>query len=407
MNKVLKKKEDESKLEYFKRITDNRKEYDLDYSEWSSLILGEQRYGSENSRKMFYMVEKLLSQLNEDNIKAMPKNKIEEITELIGELDIKKQETKNKLNKLGKIKRDFIKTIEIANDIKDCLKEYTEIPLLNYQKIDDTMSENSMIVVVSDWHVGYVIRDYRGNSYNYEIAKTRLNKLLAEVEKYINLYNIAKVRVVHCGDHIENTYMRENQSYECEFNLSQQIPMASKLLYSFITKISEINDGINVDVVSVGGNHNRMTSNKDANLEGDNANVIIVDNLKTYVEIAENKRIEILDVDFKDDSSVFNINEMRVKVIHGDNRVSDKKKLYDGEATMDDSKYDLILRGHDHNFNISSQNNGGYVITTGCLFGYNPYSTKKMSCTTNASQTIIVTHKSKIECIKDVNLQIK
>ena len=49
----LKKKEGESKLAYYKRITDNKKEYDLDYAEWAGLIIGERLYSSENSRKGF------------------------------------------------------------------------------------------------------------------------------------------------------------------------------------------------------------------------------------------------------------------------------------------------------------------------------------------------------------------
>lgn len=398
----LKRKDDENLLSYYKRITDNRKEYDLDYALWSELILGEARYGSENSRKMFYMVEKLLSKLDEEQINSMPKNKIEEITELIGELDIKKQETKNKINKLNKIKRGFIKTIEIANDIKDCLIENTEIPELNYERIKDT-SNNKLIVQIQDWHIGYIINNYKGNYYNYEIAKKRLSKLLSEIKNTCDLYNIYDVTVVHCGDHIENTYMRENQSYECEFDLSHQIPYASKLLFSFISEITKMDK--NVDVFSVGGNHNRMTSNKDSNIEGDNANVIIVDNLKTFVELSENKRIKVFDTDFKDDSCVFEINGMNIKAIHGDNRITDKKKMFDAESTMDSIDYKIILRGHDHNFNVQTQSNGGYTITGGCLFGYNPYSVKRMSCKTGASQTLIVLNKNDIECIKNVNLQ--
>jgi len=399
----LKRKENESKLSYFKRITDNKNEYDLDYSEWGELIVGEKKYSSENCRKAYYMIKPLLAQLDLEEINKLPKNKIEEVTELIGELDVKKLEVRNKTNQLNKIKRNFVKTIEISNDLKQCmLDNYKDFPKFEYESITD-LSNNKLIVQVSDWHVGYVINGYKGNYYNYEIAKKRLNKLLMEIDKTCNTYDINSVVVVNCGDAIENLYMRQNQSYECEFDLSHQIANASKLLYSFITAISSKEK--NVEVYSVGGNHSRLSS-KDANIEGDNANVIINENLKTFVEISENKRIHINDIDYIDDSAYFEINGMNVKVIHGDNRVSDKKKLFDSESSMDNTEYKLILRGHDHNFNITSQNNGGYVVTSGSLFGYNPYSVKKMSCTTNASQTLIVVNENDIECIKDINLQI-
>lgn len=405
MKEELKRKENETKLQYFKRITDNRKELDIDYAEWSSAILGEERYGSENSRKMFYMVEKLLKQIDEEQVNKIPSSKLDEVKDLIGELDIKKQEVKNKTNALSKIKRDFVKTIEISNDIKECLIEHTEIPKIEGNRIE-LYNDNKLIVHCGDWHVGYVINGYKGNYYNYEIAKKRLGKLKEEVRKTCELYNINKIILVHCGDQIENVYMRQNQSYECEFNLSQQIPMASKLLFSFANDLSQLDEGKDVDILSVGGNHNRMTSNKDANIEGDNANVIIVQNLKDFIELSNNNRLKVIDIDFLDDSGEFEVNGLNVKVIHGDNRVRDKKKMFDSESTIENTKYDLYLRGHDHNFNITSQNNGGYVITCGSLFGFNPYSVKKMSCNTNASQTLIVIGKNEIEEIKDVNLQI-
>ena len=92
--------------------------------------------------------------------------------------------------------------------------------------------------------------------------------------------------------------------------------------------------------------------------------------------------------------------------MHGDNRPTNDKKLFDGEASSHNTEYKAILRGHFHNFNVTSQNSNGYVITCSSLFGYNPYSMKKMLCNTYASQTLIVVNKNDIETIKNVNLQI-
>lgn len=405
MREELKKRENENLLSFYKRITDNKTEYDLDYSEWGELLLGEKKYSSENCRKAFYILKPILEKLSEEEIKTMPKNKIEEITDLIGELDVKKQEVRNKTNKLNRIKRDFVKSIEIANDIKESLIENTEIPSLNYDKIIiDENCNNKLIVQISDWHLGYYIPDYKGNSYNIHIAKKRIEKLLSEVNKTINQYDIKEVVVANCGDMIEQVSMRGNQSYECELDLSHQISMASKLIYSFLVSITEME--VNVTYCSVGGNHMRIVGNKDHCIEGDSCNVIIHENIKDFVELSKNKRVSILECDYKDDSSVFEINGMNVKVVHGDNKPFKDKQLIDGESSVDKTDYKLILRGHFHNFNMSYQNNNSYVITGGCLFGYNTYSTKRMQCKTNACQTLIVVGKDDIECIKNINLQI-
>ena len=391
------RRENESLLGYYKRITENRKELDIDYSEWAKLISGKD-YSSENGRKMYYCVKPMLDTLEEEYLQQIPKNKMEEIKEELGELFVVKQEVKNKTNRLNKIKRDFVKSIEISNDIKEYIKEDIEnIELFNLERIHNE-SENKLIVHCGDWHIGYVINGYKGNHYNYEIAKARLQKLLYEIEKTCKIYNITDVIVINCGDITEGIGMRQNQSYECEFNMNEQISKSIKLLYEFITSISKMN--YNVDLITVGGNHQRGQGSKDANIEGDNNNIVIKEQIETLIEVSGNNRIRVLDVDYKDDSCYFDVFNTRILAIHGDNRVADAKKLFDSENV------DLILRGHWHNYNVSSQNNNGKVITCGCLFGYNPYSVKKMACTTGASQNLIVISKDGIESIKDVDLQI-
>ena len=54
----LKRNENESLLGYYKRLVDNRKEYDLDYSELGEIILGESKYSSDNVRKAVYLLKR-------------------------------------------------------------------------------------------------------------------------------------------------------------------------------------------------------------------------------------------------------------------------------------------------------------------------------------------------------------
>ena len=349
-----------------------------------------------------YSVYKYLQEEQINNKKS--NSMLDEVRKAIGELDIKKQEVRTKTNQLNKIKRNFIKSIEIANDIKECLIENTEIPKLNYRK-DLEISDNKLIVQISDWHVGYCINNYKGNSYNYEIAKKRLSKLLEEIKKTCKLYNINYVVIANCGDIIEHVSMRNtNQAFECEFNLGQQISHAIKLLFSFIKEIADM--GNKVEYYSCTSNHARLNGMKEMNIEGDDADVIIRDSLESLFELYGNKNIHINKTDYKDGTSEFELNGMMFKVMHGDNRPMNDKKLFDGETSSHNTKYKAILRGHFHNFNVTSQNSNGYVITSSCLFGYNSYSMKKMLCNTNASQTLIVVNENDIETIKNVNLQI-
>ena len=56
---MVKRGENESLLNYFNRITRNRKELDLSYEQWQELLIGENKYSSENCRKAYYIVNPL------------------------------------------------------------------------------------------------------------------------------------------------------------------------------------------------------------------------------------------------------------------------------------------------------------------------------------------------------------
>lgn len=343
-------------------------------------------------------------EMKEKELNYSKSSNLDMIINEIGELEAKKQIVRNETSQLKKFKKDFIKAKQISDDISqqiiDSMKDVIQ-DCSDYERYN-SYNDNMMIICVSDWHIGYVINNFKDNNYNYDIAKERLEKLLEEVKKEIDRYNITEATIVNCGDIIENAYMRENQSYECEFNLSEQIAKAIRLFWWFISKISE---WCNVNVITVGGNHSRATTLKTANIEGDNSNIIIKDQLELLTEVSNNKRITISDIDYIDDSGVFEWCNKKYKVLHGDNRMTDRKKLYDSECSMDNCRYEAIIMGHYHNFNVVSQNNGAKVITCGCLFGYNPYSVKKMGATTNASQEILILNEDGVDIIKDVNLQ--
>ena len=329
-------------------------------------------------------------------------NGLNEIREELGELELTKREIKRKNSKLNKLSNKLSQSVEIAEDLKHYLqKDIQNIKKLPFERLP-TNGGYKLLVCISDWHIGYIIKNYKGNNYNYEIAKKRLSKYLSEIKTTCLRYNITDVTVCQLGDITENAYMRETQqAFECEFNMSEQVSKAIKLLYEFITSISEF---ANIDLISLGGNHSRI-SNKANNIEGDNFNIIIVEQLKMLVNAADNKRIKILDIDYVSDSHKFRINGLTIKCFHGDKSPKENKKLFDTETSLEGEKIDLIIRGHFHNFSIESQNNNGVVITCGCLFGYNIYSNNTVRSNSNASQCMVVIGNNEIESIKNVNLQ--
>ena len=162
----------------------------------------------------------------------------------------------------------------------------------------------------------------------------------------------------------------------------------------------------NVVYTSIPGNHDRSGGDAKANLKGDNADIIIARQIRKYNEIAslgEKTRLTVIENDPFEDEVFLEVNGTKHKFIHGDGKFKNGDKLIKSEMSMDDDSYTL-WRGHYHNFNMASENNGRYIITSGCLSGYNDYS-RGFGCQTNASQTIGIIGDGAIEVIKDVQLQ--
>lgn len=406
MEDRLKRKENETLFDYYKRITLNKKEYDEDYVEWGNLILGDNNnYSSENLRKAFYFVEKMFKKLDNEKIEEIDDDDLlSKVKDIIGELDIKKQEVRNKTNKLNKIKKEFVKSIEITNDLKQYMEDNdftVNIPEYCNIELEDINEEYTMILNISDLHIGCIINNCRGNSYNYEIAKRRIDKLINECYKYIEMYNIKKIYLVNTGDSIEHVAMRKNQYQYCEFSQSVQINKAIDLIYYLIVSLCKY---CYVEYDSIAGNHDRSNGDSSSNYDGDNADNIITTQLIRYTEISGNKRAKIIDRDYKDKEIIKNINGLKCKFIHGDvQNTKDGKTLLKNEMSMNNEFYDILFQGHWHNFKLESENNGRYVITTGCLSGYNDFS-KRFGCSTVASQTIAIIGDKEIELIKDVKL---
>lgn len=346
--------------------------------------------------KMFY--DEVFSKLNNES-----KTSLDEIRDLIGEQYLLKRQLQNENREINKVKRDFVKSISIAEDVIRFFKndgfriDISEIP--SREKNTD-MQKNIMVCVVGDWHIGYKIVNCKGNYFNWNVANDRLNKYLDECYKLIELYKVDTVYVINVGDMIEGCYMRQTQSQYCEFLQGEQIARFTTLMFRFLHELS-----LKADVIydAIAGNHDRYNGDKTQNLDGDNLNSTTTPILKYMFGLVENKHVIIKNREYSDKEIVLNINGLIGKFVHGHDHTKDDKNKIKNEMSMDNCFYDFYVEGHWHNFRCLSENNGRYLITNGCLSGYNDYSTA-FGCATNASQTIMIIGQNKIELIKDVQL---
>lgn len=418
MDKRYERKENEDDVPYGMRLVEIKKEERPDDLDWQDILdlTGLNIKNKDSLRKAQdtelgglavhkYYQKKILELLEDKNKNNNQETtQFDKIRESISELDIKKRENQLVNNQLNKLKRELIKPMAIAEEMKQfyidkSMKIY--IPEYCYEESNDT-SEYEMILHITDWHIGALIIDCISNNYNWNIANDRINQLIEKCYKYIEMYDIKKVHVINTGDMIEHLTMRRTQNQYCEFLQSEQINKAIELIYRLLVALNKY---CYVEYDSIYGNHDRMAGEYKANYDGDNADIVIREQIHRYVEISGNKKIKTNVRKATDNEIIKDICGFKCKFVHGDFNVQkDNKTVLRNDMSMNNEQYDLYFKGHLHNFQLEAENNGRYIITTGCLSGYNDFS-KRFGCSTKASQTIVILGQNRqLEMIKDVQL---
>lgn len=359
---------------------------------------------NENYRMMIREYQRSIGELQEKDKYAdhVATGKLECIKQLTGDLYYSKQENRKELLKISKEKRDLTTVGITVEEIRDVFLDDINWSIPHYvYDPKKSSSKNKMLVTLSDLHIGVVVNNCNGNYYNYEIAQKRLALYIKEILDYCKLYNITEVYVCGLGDYLEHLYMRSNQSQDCEFNLAAQIKNASKIIISFLVSLSEY---VNVTYEGIGGNHDRMNGDKKANFDDDNANIIINDNIKNFIEQTQAEKLILVNNDEFAKEIILEINGNKIKLIHGDDEGTSSGKLQQ-HISSDNEFYNLIIQGHLHHYKIHSENFGRNYMFVGCLMGRNTYS-KKMKCSTNASQGIVIFREDGKYIPINVDLQI-
>lgn len=320
------------------------------------------------------------------HVDLVKNNKLESLNNLLGELYSEKRDNQLVLAEINKFKRDFHLSKVVAEEIVKEFKNF-KIELPQHSNTYYTSYKNSAIVTLTDLHIGEVIKNVYGNSYNYEIAQKRMRAYAQKVITHCKAFNISKVFVAGLGDFVEHLYMRAKQSRHAEFGLAQQILKASELIIEFLITLA---DKVQVEYCGIAGNHDRLQGDKDINFDEDNANVIINYNIKTAIQFID-KPNKLKFIDIEDGATEMNIetNGRKIKLVHGHLDNGNKKDKMKGYISMQNDFFDCLVYGHLHHYHVEDSDHGRLAIGVGCMSGRNDYG-KHFSAATNASQMMLI-----------------
>lgn len=262
------------------------------------------------------------------------------------------------------IKDDYRKIVRferLEDIITSAIKKLKPLPQYDIQPI--TQSKNKVgVLQLSDWHYGLSF-SHLLNEFNPDEASQRVNRIISKTIEIVQKEDLSKVYVFIQGDlisgNIHNILRLQNQE-----DLIDQILNVSEILAFELNILSCYCD---LNIVLVGGNHERVTPQKEDNLSRENYIKIVEWCLRERLK--NNTRIDILH--HRDyDSCYLQIYNFHIGIIHGD---KDKQ----GTAPSNLNKiygvnFDFIFTAHEHHIGYTDN---GYcrVIANGSLCGTDVY----------------------------------
>ena len=370
MDEKWMQRKNENRIDYIKRITNLRTEYGMSYSEWCYLITGGADYSEDNSRKAYYVVEKMLPlisyQLELDEAKVKRYNDLHsKEVQIQKERERQKDERRAYTNLVKSQARweQILETLEIG------LREADTSKFLDNVVKYEIEEENEAVLMLSDTHIGMTINNAL-NVYNKEVCIKRFNKLVEQVLKNCKKNSVKRLNVIIAGDIIEGIINTSGRVTQNE-NVVEQIFTASELVTETLVRLSLSIPQIRV--WNTNGNHARMSKDTKESLNGESFETIIYEYVKMRIEILKQRdkigwNIKFNENDYPDIAVVEIENcDKLVVASHGTKDRSIKNNLSRINQFLD-IKADYYLMGHVHH---SAHEYNCY--TNGCLSGSNEY----------------------------------
>lgn len=275
---------------------------------------------------------------------------------------------------------------EVMDIIEERLDEFARVEFAPHPTpIVD--GEDSMIVCLSDLHIGQCFSSYFGE-FNSDIAKERLQKYMNEIFKIAKSNNIKNVYACMLGDNISNSLHKTIEVSNKE-NVIDQLKLSIEYITSFCYELTKHFE--NVYLASASGNHSRLQA-KDLAQHSERLDAFIAWDVCRTLKDQENFH-SLLDCSVDDGIAMIDIEGKSYLLVHGDfDSVS--KQGYMKLADMVESFPEYILCGHRHFCSYSQE---ARFIQSGSLAGSGCDYTVEKRLKGKASQMVCICDKTGVK----------
>lgn len=273
----MERKNNETYLSYVKRITNACADKTISYEEWGNLLLGDENtYSSENLRKSFYVISKLLNKLDEDVCNS--EDTLQQLEELKNEIYKERCKLSDANREKNKYLREQSRTEIIIEEMKNVVDNMKHF---NYNKCTYKYGSNlEASLLISDLHYGLTVDNIK-NFYDETICEERLNQLRDKTIERCTAHKVDTLNVCILGDDISGL-IHFSTIAENNRDVITQCIEVSELLSNFILQLNEKIP--NVKVFTTYGNHSRCWQGKANGSNKENYERIVAEFLKTRLK---------------------------------------------------------------------------------------------------------------------------
>lgn len=383
----MERKENETYISYIKRVTNACSDKKISYSEWGDYILGtDNNYSSENLRKAFYVVYKLLNKIDEDNCDYDVIKDLENLRDEIYKERCRLQDIQREKRNDLRVEARFENLLEVVKDNMDFMPTYE---IKDFKSVNKNQDKKYAVLQLSDWHCGALV-DNQFNYYNVDTMVDRATKVRNNALDYCKLHNVTDLVIEINGDMV-NGAIHVSSRVESEEGVIQQVITVTDVLAKLINSMKPYFNSIKI--VTTLGNHGRLTPNKSDSITNENFEMLIPTMLRD--KLGDVKIIDSKGLDF----TKYEIDGKTIMVSHGQN--DSMTKVISDFSKMFKVVPNEVHLGHTHSY--TDINDCDIKVTVnGSLIGSDDYAVTIRKVTT-PSQNLIVYEKDR--CIYEIKAE--
>lgn len=364
-------------MSYLKKLKDTidlKRIGEISYDEMGDILLGkDNHYSSDNLRKFFYVMDKIVDKiedsavLNDEQIKAeleaqrkaMQKERYKYQIAKIEERKANRREAKQEL---------FYETLSTYMD---------NLPIPDFKPVKiDSESNKEYVLGMGDLHFGATFKS-QNNQYSIDECKNRFKKLAYLLEEEIKRNSIPKIKILNVADTIQGI-LRLSDLQINELPVVESVIEVSRLLAQFLNEISTYCDVEYYHCSAANHSQIRPLGSKASEIATEDLEKVIVSYISDL--LANNKNVKIYS-DLEKDYLKFKIFNFNAIMLHG-HQIKNVENAIKDLSNLHREFYDYCFLGHRHSANEiivgETKTSNIEILTCPAFIGSDPYADSLM-----------------------------